>query len=368
MITSVLVTGAHGFIGRNLVVYLRTNRLLDVHEVTRTTSPLELEEMAASSDVVVHLAGVNRPDSIEDFQRDNVDFTESLLSVLARVKNLPVVYVSSTHAEIDNPYGATKRAAEKLMKEYAVETGCDVKIIRLSNVFGKWCKPNYNSVVATFVHNVSRGIDLRVDNRDHILNLTYIDDVVELLADAALGNVNDEDLKPKNVYRVSVGELAEVVTRIHRCRSSCEVLDVGTGFLRALYSTYVSALEPNDFSYDLSPHVDSRGTFTEVLRFPSTGQLSYLTAIPGATRGSHYHHSKIEKFVVVAGSARFRFRCLLDDRHHEVLTDATVPRVVESVPGWAHDITNVGADQLVVLIWANEVFNHDRPDTYPEVV
>jgi UDP-2-acetamido-2,6-beta-L-arabino-hexul-4-ose reductase len=368
MITSVLVTGAKGFIGRNLALYLRANRSLVVNEVTRGTSRDELAGLVAASDVVVHLAGVNRPTDVDDFHRDNVDFTQALLDVLTEVRPIPVIYISSIQANLDNPYGTSKRIAENLVRTYGKQTGNRVSIVRLPNVFGKWCRPNYNSVVATFVHNVSRGIELRVDDPNHVIDLAYIDDVLELIFDAMTGEILDDELRPHNVYRVSVGELAETVRSMHRSRSSREVLDVGAGFLRALYSTYVSALEPSDFSYDLNPHVDPRGTFTEVLRTPVSGQLSYLTAVPGATRGSHYHHSKIEKFVVVSGSARFRFRCLLDNRTHEVFADSTSPRVVESVPGWAHDITNVGLDELVVLIWANEVFDEDRPDTYPEVV
>lgn len=368
MIKSVVVTGANGFIGRNLSLYLRANKLLNVHEITRSTSYDEITRMISDAEIVVHLAGANRPDNVEDLQRDNVDFTETLLSLLASVNPIPVIYVSSSQAELNNPYGLAKRAAEGLIESYGANTGSRVSILRLPNVFGKWCRPNYNSVVATFIHNITRGITLRVDDPDRVINLAYIDEVVEIIALAADDKLIDHGLRLENVYRVTLGELAKIVTTIHESRSKGEVLELGGGFMRALYSTYVSALEPSDFSYELVSHVDERGSFTEVLRSPSSGQISFLTVSSGATRGSHYHHSKIEKFVVVAGSARFRFRSLLNGQAHEIFATAGAAQVIESAPGWVHDITNIETEELVVLVWANEVFEASKPDTYSEKI
>jgi UDP-2-acetamido-2,6-beta-L-arabino-hexul-4-ose reductase len=364
---AVLVTGSRGFIGRNLVVHLRTSSTVEVSEVHRGTTPDELIQLVRDCDVVVHLAGVNRPIDVEDFQSENVEFTSHLIDTLTTFNPVPLIFASSTQAELDNPYGTSKLAAETLIRSYATMTGERVEVLRFNNVFGKWCRPNYNSVVATYVHNISRGLPLRVDDPDKVLDLVYVDDVVELLSRAIDGPLAG-DVRPGCMYRASVGELAFLVEQMHIARTSNSVLEVGVGFPRALYATYISALEPSDFSYSLSPHTDQRGSFTEILRTPSSGQISFLTAVPGATRGSHYHHTKIEKFVVVSGEARFGFRCLLDDRRHEVFATSSEPSVVESIPGWVHDITNIGSSELVVLVWANEVFDPSKSDTYPQEV
>lgn len=368
MSNRVLITGAQGFIGRNLAVRLNNSPDFTVLEAHRTTSSEELLDLVRQCDVVVHLAGVNRPQKTELFQHDNVGYTDHLLRTLASVNPVPVVFSSSTQAELDNHYGSSKRAAEALVHRYGTQTGQPVRILRLPNVFGKWTRPNYNSVVATFVHNVSRGLPLQVNDSHRVLDLVYIDDVVELMILAIRGDLSEDDPRPESVHRISVGELADLVRSIHDARGDNSVLEVGTGLRRALYATYISALDPADFSYSLSPHVDPRGTFTEVLRTPSSGQVSFLTALPGATRGSHFHNTKIEKFVVVSGQARFRFRCLRTGDRHEVTATAHKPIVVESIPGWVHDITNVGTADLVVLIWASEVFDPATPDTYPQEV
>jgi UDP-2-acetamido-2,6-beta-L-arabino-hexul-4-ose reductase len=364
----VLITGSHGFIGRNLAVRLDSLPDFTVLKAHRTTSSEELSSLVRQCDVVVHLAGVNRPRENELFQHDNVDFTDHLLTTLTSENPVPVVFSSSIQAELDSHYGVSKRDAEALVHRYGSRTGQPVRILRLPNVFGKWCRPNYNSVVATFVHNVSRGLPLQVNDANRILDLAYIDDVVDLMILAIRGELSEDDPRPDSVHRISVGELAALVRSIHEARGTNSVLEVGTGLRRALYATYISALDPANFSYSLAPHIDPRGSFTEVLRTPSSGQMSFLTAVPGATRGSHFHHTKIEKFVVVSGQARFRFRCLLSGDNHEVGATAEKPMVVESIPGWVHDITNIGTTDLVVLIWANEVFDPAAPDTYPQEV
>lgn len=364
----VLVTGSRGFIGRNLVVHLTGVSDFSVVEVHRGTTFEEMARAVRECDVVVHLAGVNRPSDVSQFAVDNLEFTEKLLTDLAEANPVPVIFASSTQASLDNPYGLSKRKAEDVIRKYGASTGQRVDIVRLSNVFGKWCRPNYNSAVATFVHNVSRGIELTVHDDDRVLDLVYIDDVIELFVRIIGGEASGEDLRPRAIHHISVGSLAAIITQMHEARKLGQVKNVGEGFLRAIYATYIAALEPTEFAYRLSPHTDSRGSFTEIVRTPSSGQVSYLTAVPGATRGSHFHHSKIEKFVVVSGKARFRFRCLMSGDTHEVNVSADVPEVVESIPGWVHDVTNTGESELVVLIWANEVFDPAAPDTYPQEV
>lgn len=368
MSRKVLITGSQGFLGRNLVVHLAGASRFSVLELHRGTTTEEKADALRSCDVVVHLAGVNRPADESQFAVDNTEFTRTLLSDLADVNPVPVIFVSSSQATLENPYGMSKRQAEDLVRRYGVDTGQRIDILRLPNVFGKWCRPNYNSVVATFVHNVSRGIELSVHDSDRILDLVYVDDVVELLQRIIDGEIAGDDLRPCNIHRVSVGSLASTIKEMHASRKRGEVMDVGHGLLRAIYATYIAALAPTEFAYRLLPHKDVRGSFTEIVRTPSSGQVSFLTAVPGATRGSHFHHSKIEKFVVVAGEARFRFRCLMSGVKHEVNVSAAVPEVVESIPGWVHDITNTGQSELVVLIWANEVFDPSAPDTYQQEV
>jgi UDP-2-acetamido-2,6-beta-L-arabino-hexul-4-ose reductase len=238
-------------------------------------------------------------------------------------------------------------------------------VLRLPNVFGKWSRPHYNSVVATFIHTILRGKKPDVVEPERVLHLLYVDDLVESLITDIKGCSGFEFERDMPIYRTTVQELCNLLLEIHTKRQVGEVLNVGSGLLRALYATYISALEPQSFTYPLSPKFDSRGSFVEVLKTPDAGQFSTFVARPGMTRGSHYHHSKVEKFLVVAGSARFRFRNLITHEYFETCVNAESPVVVESIPGWIHDVTNLGNKDLVVLVWANERFNVERPDTTP---
>jgi len=267
-------------------------------------------------------------------------------------------------ADLSNPYGKSKRAAEQAVEQLASETGNTAVIYRLPNVFGKWCKPNYNSVVATFCHNLAHDLPIQINDPSTLLRLVYIDDVVsEFLC--ALGSMVDGLRWGKVVpeYTTTLGELAAQIEAFRNCRSTLVSERVGTGLARALYSTYVSCLPPSKFAYDLPRYGDERGVFVEMLKTHDSGQFSYFTAYPGVTRGAHYHHSKTEKFLVIKGSARFGFRHVVTNEAYEVFTSGEVAQVVETVPGWAHDITNVGEDEMVVMLWANEIFDHDRTDT-----
>jgi UDP-2-acetamido-2,6-beta-L-arabino-hexul-4-ose reductase len=274
-----------------------------------------------------------------------------------------LVFTSSTQAGLDNAYGASKRAGENAVTSYAAASGARAHVLRLPNVFGKWSKPNYNSAVATFCHNVARGLPISVHDPAAPLTLVYIDDVVEklvsLAGDPAAGQT--ADITP--VYRTTVGEVADMIRGFPNSRASLLVPAVGTGLARALHATYLSFLPPQAFSYSLKRHVDPRGSFVEMLKTHDSGQMSYFTAGPGITRGEHYHHSKHEKFLVVSGTARFGFRDLLTGQRHEEIVDGTSARVVETVPGWVHSVTNVGSTELVVMLWANEIFDPSHPDT-----
>jgi UDP-2-acetamido-2,6-beta-L-arabino-hexul-4-ose reductase len=277
---------------------------------------------------------------------------------------VPVVFTSSAQAILDNPYGRSKLAAEQALLRYSGDTASPVYLCRLTNVFGKWCRPNYNSVVATFCHNIARGLPITINDPAAPLRLLYIDDLVQACTSLLDGHsmaTGFVDVGP--VYATSVGELAEVLRGFARSRATLVVDRVGTGLVRALYSTYLSHLPPEDFAYQVARHVDTRGVFVEMLKTPDAGQLSYFTARPGATRGEHYHHSKSEKFLVVQGTARFGFRHIETGETHFLVTRGGEGRIVDTVPGWTHNITNIGGDDLIVMLWANEIYDRDRPDT-----
>ena len=361
----IVVTGADGFIGRNLAVRLRELGHAEVARVTRDTTPAELREAVAGADFVYHLAGVNRPKDPAEFATGNAGFTERLCAALAQAgRPIPVAYASSIQAAQDNAYGRSKRAAEEALLRHGRECGAPVHLFRLANVFGKWCRPNYNSAVATFCHNTARGLPIVVNDPAAALRLVYVDDVVAAFAgllaqlDAPGGFV-----EAGPVYETTVGEVAGMIRGFAESRSSLVTPRVGTGLVRALYSTYVSHLPTESFAYEVPRHGDARGVFVEMLKTPDCGQFSYFTAHPGITRGEHYHHSKTEKFLVIKGTARFGFRHIVTGETHELVTRGGEGRIVETVPGWTHDITNVGDDELIVMLWANEIFDRERPDT-----
>jgi len=360
----VLVTGARGFIGLNLVQQLHDQRDFEVIEVHRSSSHSEIERGLMTCDIVVHLAGANRPQRVQSFDEDNVSYTRDLLTTLDQNSPKPLIFSSSTQASLDNPYGRSKSACEQLINEYSRKTQVAVRILRLPNVFGKWSRPHYNSVVATFIHDTLRGENVRVVEPEKVLELLYIDDLVEALITDIRTRCSSALAPEMPTYRVTVQELFTLVSEIHTKRRIGQVLDVGSGLLRALYATYVSALQPHDFTYPLSPKCDNRGSFVEILKTPSAGQFSSFVAKPGATRGSHFHHSKVEKFLVVAGTARFRFKQLNSKQQFETVVSAESPMIVESIPGWIHDVTNIGNHDVVVVVWANEVYREERPDTY----
>jgi UDP-2-acetamido-2,6-beta-L-arabino-hexul-4-ose reductase len=368
-IRRVLVTGANGFIGKNLVVRLRELPHFVVIEFVRGDAPEALPGLLAQADAVVHLAGENRPADEAAFAQVNTGLTVVICNALVAEqrrsgRQLPLVLASSSQAERDNSYGQSKLAAEQAVHALCASTGHPAVVYRLPGVFGKWCKPSYNSVVATFCHNLARGLPLQINDPVARLQLVYVDDVVTsfiaALEEPAPG-LTHGGVAP--VYVITLGELAAQIRAFGECRNSLMSERVGTGLVRALYATYVSYLSNERFAYDVPVHADPRGVFVEMLKTPDCGQFSYFTAHPGITRGGHYHHSKTEKFLVIKGCAVFRFRHLLTGEMFELAISGDKPQVVDTIPGWVHDITNVGVDEMVVMLWANEVFDRERPDT-----
>lgn len=366
---SIVVTGAHGFIGRNLMVRLQESGLEAV-PIGSDADEAAWRDKLGRADLVVHLAGVNRPVDEADFVAGNVGTTEGLVRLLKEIgRTIPVIYASSIQAERDNAYGLSKRMAEDVLFRYAQESGAPVRVFRLANVFGKWAKPNYNSAVATFCHNIARGLPVAVNDASAPLRLVHVDDVceamLELIRQPPSGAAFAE---AEPVYQTTVGAVADAISGYAASRETLVTSRVGQGLDRALYSTYLSYLEPGSFAYEVPQHADPRGVFVEMLKTPDCGQFSYFTAGPGITRGEHYHHIKTEKFLVLTGKAHFGFRHILTGQRHEVVTEGGQGRIVETIPGWTHNITNIGDSDMVVMLWANEIFDRARPDTVAQKV
>lgn len=369
----VLITGANGFVGKNLQLNLAERKDVEVVFFTREHAVAQLPDLLQGVDFVFHLAGINRPHDPAEFAAGNTGVTVMLCEALANLtvatgRKVPVVFTSSTQAALDNAYGASKRAAEDALFTLQRQHGVPVHVFRLPNVFGKLCKPNYNSAVATFCHNVAHDLPIKVNDPAAPLTLVYVDNVlqrfIELMdgADAAFDANGFAVVAPQ--YTTTVGELARLIQAFKGSRWTLLTERVGSGLARALYATYVSYLPPRSFTYTVPMHGDERGVFVEMLKTHDSGQFSYFTAHPGITRGGHYHHSKTEKFLVIRGQAHFKFRHMYTGETHELTTSGDKAEIVETVPGWTHDITNIGTDEMIVMLWANEVFDHQRPDTF----
>lgn len=368
----VLITGANGFVGKNLQLYLSERKDVQVICFTRVHGLAQLPALLQGVDFVFHLAGVNRPQDPDEFTVGNVELTHALSAEVARTaraagRAIPILYTSSTQATSDNPYGRSKREAEAALQALGQDPLVPVHLFRLPNVFGKWCRPQYNSAVATFCHNIARGLPIQINDPQATVTLVYVDDVIDRFlqlmdgADPAANAEGFDTVAPQ--YTLTVGELARQIASFRHGRETLMTERVGTGWMRALYATYVSYLPVEAFSYDVPGHADPRGVFVEMLKTQDSGQFSYFTAHPGVTRGGHYHHSKTEKFLVIQGDARFHFRHMQTGQEHVLQTSGVKPQIVETVPGWTHDITNIGEGDMVVMLWANEVFDRARPDT-----
>lgn len=363
---NILVTGAKGFIGQNLCIHLKEAGFDDVETITRDDNNISIDEKVKNADFIYHLAGINRPENDEQFKAGNTDLTQKIVDILVNnERSIPILLTSSIQAELDNPYGISKAGAESAIAAYREKTGNAAYIYRLPNVFGKWCRPNYNSAVATFCYNTINDLPITIHNADAPLSLVYIDDVchsfVSLLTNAPSEPEEYSQVEP--VYKTTVGKVLSLLSDFKQSRTSLITNKVGVGFERALYSTYLSYFKPEQFTYDVPSYTDERGSFSEMLKTTDSGQFSFFTAHPGITRGGHYHHSKNEKFLVLKGEACFKFKHIVSGEVYELTTSEQVRTIVETVPGWTHDITNIGSEELIVMLWANEIFDRDKPDT-----
>ena len=365
----VLVTGSEGFIGKNLVLKLNEYSKFQTIEFNRKSNPEKIKELIKKCDALIHLAGENRPKNEIDFVSSNINLTRTICDeIIKQDSKIPLVFSSSTQVKLDNPYGKSKLEAEKIITDTFKDRKNSVTIFRLPGVFGKWSKPNYNSVVATFCHNIANDIDINISDPNKIVSLVYIDDVMKSLIDAIDNDSGVHQQTINQVHEISLDNLAKQISSFKNVRKSLISEEVGKGFARALYSTYISYLPKEKFVYSILNHSDERGSFVEMLKTKSSGQFSFFTAHPGVTRGGHYHHTKTEKFLVINGEARFRFKHLITGYYHEIKISGKNPSIVETIPGWTHDITNIGNDNLIVMLWANEVFDKENPDTINSVI
>lgn len=384
---NILITGARGFIGRNLIETLHNisdgkdrsfglDTDITVFEYDIDTDPEFLELYCKNADFVFNLAGINRPKDPEEFMKGNFGFATTLFETLKKYDNkCPVMISSSIQAALDNPYGLSKKAGEEVAFCYGRETGADVLVYRFPNVFGKWCRPNYNSAVATFCNNIAHGLPITVNDPSVMMTLVYIDDVVAELIDALKGKAHKNEDGYCYVpveHKITLGEIVELLYSFKESRNTKKVPDMTKGgVVTKLYSTYLSYLPENEFSYPLKMNVDDRGSFTEILRTENAGQFSVNISKPGITKGEHWHHSKNEKFVVVSGKGRIQFRKI---GQNPVTSDAYPVidyvvsgdkiEVVDIPTGYTHNIINEGDTDLVTFMWCNECFDPEKPDTF----
>lgn len=362
----VLVTGAKGFIGKNLLERLYKIENIVIHSFDVDNRIEELEEYIDKIDFIYHLAGINRPENPEEFYRGNRD-TIKILTDLIEKKGLkiPILVTSSIQVDKDNDYGKSKLQGEIFLKKYSKRNNIPVYIYRLPNVFGKWCRPNYNSVVATWCHNIANELDIQITDRNISLTFVYIDDVVNSFVSHILERIEEKDYYEVPItYTKTLGEIADLLYSFKENRESLVIGKVGEGFERALYSTYLSYLPENNFSYELKEHRDNRGSFVEIIKTLDSGQFSISTSKPGVTRGNHYHNTKNEKFMVIKGEALVKFRQINSDKIIEYYVSDKKFEVIDIPVGYTHSITNVGNEEMILVIWANELFDNKNPDTY----
>ena len=368
----ILVTGADGFIGKNLISELRNRGYQDIFCCDKDTPPEMLDRYCGECSFVFHLAGVNRPQNVVEFMQGNRDFTDTLIVMLEQHRNfVPILMSSSIQAELQNPYGESKRAGESLVRAYGERNKADIYVYRFPNVFGKWCRPNYNSVVATFCYNISRGLPIQVNDPERVLELVYIDDLVEEIVRAinGCGNRSDNGFYFVPIqHEVKLSKLSELLYSFQQSRRDLSVPDMSDSFIKKLWATYLSYLPESGFSYPLVAHTDPRGSFTEFLKTENAGQVSVNISKPGITKGNHWHQTKNEKFLVVSGQGVIRFRKIGSEPILSYPVSAEHLVVVDIPPGYTHNIENTGSTDMITIMWASECFDPQKPDTYCEEV
>lgn len=367
----ILITGSNGFIAKNLIEELRNRGYKELLLCNRSTSRKDLERYIETCDFVIHLAGVNRPVDESEYHTGNAGFTEKIVNLLvSRHKKVPVIYSSTLLNTKHKEYGKSKREAERVLQEYARQTGASLYIFRLPNVFGKWCRPNYNSFVATFCYDVARDLEINVHDPDAQVTLVYIDDVVNEFLSCLERDQSTGEEYPQiaESYETTVGEVAARILAFKRGRESLEIPNIKDPLGKKLYSTYLSYLKPENFNYRLKMNQDERGSFTEFLHLNDLGQISVNVAKPGIVKGNHWHNTKVEKFLVVSGKAMIKFKHIVTGEMTECIVSEKHLEIIDIPVGYTHSITNIGEKDLVTIMWANEVYDAEKPDTYYEEV
>jgi len=366
----ILITGSNGFLAKNLIFNLKEINNIELILFSKKNSLNQLKSKLKKADFIFHLAGVNRPDDKEEFISGNKGLTDFITKTLIELnKKTPLLFSSSIQVELNNDYGNSKKEAEKIIKDYSNFTGAPIFIYRLTNIFGKWSKPNYNSVIATWCHNIANDKPIKVDNPNSELSLVYVDDVIKSFIEKISFNKKIETQSSHlyeidRVYKKSLKDIKNLLMSFKESRKSLLVEKVGSGFERALYSTFLSYLPIDNFTYELKGYSDTRGTFYEIIRTIDSGQFSVSTSAPGVTRGNHYHHSKNEKFLVVKGEALIELRHIVNNEKISYNVNDKKMIVIEMIPGYTHKITNIGNDEMILLLWANECFDDNEPDTF----
>jgi len=365
---SILVTGSRGFIGQNLIQALKRRGNYRVFEFDINDSLEFFAEAVRQANIIFHLAGVNRPEKVEEYESGNAGFTKTLVSLLEEAKVKPViVFSSSIQARLDNPYGLSKRRAEEVLINWADRCGGTVAIFRLPNVFGKWCRPNYNSAIATFCHNIARGLEINITDPERVLELVYIDDVVNtflnMIESPPIKSARFYEVEP--VFKIKLVKVVELIRSFKESRQSLILPDFSDPLIKRLYATYISYLPENEFAYRPEIKIDNRGQLAELLKSPYSGQIFISRTKPGITRGNHYHDTKTEKFIVIDGEAIIRFRHIKRGDVIEYRVSGNDLKIVDIPPGYTHSIENVGDKELIVLFWTSEIFDPQKLDTYP---
>ncbi|MDR1385714.1 MAG: NAD-dependent epimerase/dehydratase family protein [Planctomycetaceae bacterium] len=370
---NVLITGSSGFLGKNLCAHLQRRENVAIQRFDLDTPEADLQKFVTEADVIFHLAGINRPEKVEDFETGNAGFTQTLVDLLEKNGHKPHVIISSSiQAELNNPYGQSKRHGEKILEDWAKRTGEQVSIFRLTNLFGKWCRPNYNSVTATFCHNIANNLPIQISDPNYAMKLAYVDDVVaaflkemENPQQKATSNILQDSIPSTTI---TLGELASRIRFFHDMQSTLMIPDMSERFNQQLYATYMSYVPKEHWAYSPPINTDNRGNLAELVKSQMFGQMFVSRTKPGITRGNHYHHTKIEKFIVIGGEAVIRFRHIFGSEIIEFPVKGEDYRIVEIPPGYTHNITNTGTTELITLFWSSEIFDKEKPDTYFEEV
>lgn len=368
--TDILVTGSNGFLGKNLITHLKQNDSFVINECNKQTKKEELQNYLKSADIIFHLAGTNRSSIDDEFKENNANFTQEICMMMEQLNVSPrIVYSSTVKFNENSLYGTSKRNAENHLESFAKKNNSGLAIFRLPNLFGKWSKPNYNSVIATFCHNISRKKEITINDGNRMIEFAYVDDVVEDFI-AIINKDFNKILFPKvkQTYKSNLNEIVELLKSFSSIGENLEILNFNNGFTKSLYSTYLSYVPSNNYYYDLVKNSDDRGDFVEFIKSKEGGQISYFTSKPGVTRGLHYHHTKTEKFLIIEGEAEFVSKNLDSEEIFKINVNSSEPQVIDTIPGCVHAITNVGKTDLKALVWANEIFDKDKPDTIAEEI